>query len=185
MDCKSKPTENHHGVLVNIDGNGIFIIGDAGIGKSSLALELLYQGHQLIADDYVEFSKPSNKIIGHCPTLLENILHTRELGLLSISNIFGQHAWTLSHSLDYVVSLKAPPINHEVQFSPEKRSYSILGQQFPLLSLSTHSPASLSHRIYCWLSIQKNEFNNPEIQFKHKHQQMMARTPHSREILWP
>ena len=150
-----KPIENHHGVLVNISGNGVLIIGDAGVGKSSLALELLYQGNPLIADDYIEFSKSSNTIIGTCPKLLENTLHTRELGLLTISEIFGSQAWQPNHSIDYVISLKEHAANHEIQLIPEKEYYSILGIQLPLLQLSTHNTASLIHRIDCWLSMQK------------------------------
>lgn len=181
-----KPIENHHGVLVNISGNGVLIIGDAGVGKSSLALELLYQGHPLIADDYVEFSKSSHKIIGTCPKLLENILHTRELGLITISEVFVHQAWQLSHSVDYVISLTEHYANHEVQLTPEKSDYSILGVQLPLLHLSTHNPASLIHRIDCWLSMQKNVHHKPEVHFKEQHQQMIERTSqHSRERLWP
>ena len=181
-----KSIEKHHGVLVNISGNGVLIIGDAGVGKSSLALELLYQGHQLIADDYIEFSKSSNKVIGTCPKLLENTLHTRELGLIAISETFGPQAWQLSHPIDYVISLKERYANHEIQLIPERISYPILGVQLPLLQLSTQCPASLTHRIDCWLSMQKNNHNQPEVQFQEQHRQMMASTSqYPWEHLWP
>ncbi|NOQ81420.1 MAG: serine kinase, partial [Methylophaga sp.] len=141
--------ESHHGVLMRIDGYGVFIIGCAGVGKSSLALELIAQGQQLIADDIVEFAKHSNSIIGHCPPMLEGLLHTRELGLISISTVFGQSAWKHQQSLDFVISLQST-FTADIELTKADNEYPILGHSFPQLTLSTHNPASLVHRIQCW-----------------------------------
>lgn len=174
--------ESHHGVLMNIASYGVFIVGPAGIGKSSLALELLSQGHQLIADDVVEFSKQENSITGHCPPMLEDLLHSRELGLISISTVFGQAAWQQQHKLDVVISLQSefPP---DIKLIPEKKYYTLLGQPFPLLSLSMHNPASLAHRILCWLTMQL-ESHNPEKELKQRQQRTMSNTLKYRESTW-
>ena len=153
---------SHHGVLMNIAGYGVFIIGPAAIGKSSLALELLSQGHQLIADDIVDFSKPNNIVVGHCPPLLENVLHTRELGIMSVPTIFGQQAWQKEHKLDVVISLQATH-NSKIELTPEKEYYFVLDSSFPMLKLSTHNPASLTHRIQCWITMIQTPNNAEQI----------------------
>lgn len=66
---KTFGSEHRHGVMMKVGELGVFIIGPANIGKSSLALELLHQGHQLIADDSVEFRWQANKLTAHCPSL--------------------------------------------------------------------------------------------------------------------
>jgi len=164
--------ESHHGVLMRIDGYGVFIIGSAGIGKSSLALELIAQGQQLIADDVVEFSEHSNSIMGHCPPMLEGLLHTRELGLISISTVFGQTAWKRQQSLDFVILLQSS-FTADIELTKTENDYPILGQIFPLLTLSTHNPASLVHRIQCWLAM-LNKQHRPEIKLKLRQQESMS-----------
>ncbi|NOQ93562.1 MAG: serine kinase [Methylophaga sp.] len=163
--------ESHHGVLMRIAGLGILIIGPAGIGKSSLALELIYQGHQLIADDVVEFSRQSNRITGHCPPMLEGLLHTRELGLISIPTVFGQDAWQQHQTLHAVISLQAT-FQSDITLTAEK-THTLLGLTFPLLTLSTDNPASLTHRIQGWLTMQTSQ-HQPENELKKRQHIIMS-----------
>jgi len=150
-----------HGVLIKMNDSGVFITGDAGVGKSSLALELLYQGHTLIADDNVTFYKQKNKIIGHCPSVLEELLHTRELGLISVSTLFGEQAWQQKHALDLIVEITEKS-SDAIQLILDKKTRSILGRPIPLLTLSLYNPASLVHRIQCYLSMQQHPSHHPE-----------------------
>jgi HPr kinase/phosphorylase len=164
--------ESHHGVLVSIANKGILIIGAAGIGKSSLALELLYQGHQLIADDCVEVIHIDDKVIGQCPLLLENVLHSRELGLIPITAIFGKTAWQQKQTIDYVVKLQTE-LPAQIHFSQQDKQYAIAKVQLPLLILNTHNPASLSHRLLCWLQMQSQQ-SDTETNFMQRQHNMMA-----------
>lgn len=165
--------ETHHGVLMNITGQGVFITGPAGIGKSSLALELLQQGHTLIADDIAEFHLNNKQVTGQCPNLLQNRLHTRELGLINVSEHFGHDAWQPSVTLSYIIALHNSHTDAEVSLSPTQGQKVICQQTWPVLNLSTHNPASLSTRILTWLKI--NHQPKAESQtFIKQHQQAMA-----------
>jgi len=169
-------SEHHHGVFVAIDGKGVFIIGEAGSGKSSLALELLHQGHQLIADDSIEFKK-SETITGHCPQLLHHMLHTRELGLINITEQFGNQAWQAKHTLDHIIRLQSDHHPEQNGLAPTLGSYLICQQELPVLNLNLNNPASLTHRIKTWISSQDSTVKNHH-SFKQKQQNMMTE-PHT------
>lgn len=165
--------ETHHGVLMDITGQGVFITGPAGIGKSSLALELLQQGHTLIADDIAEFHLNNDQVVGQCPDLLQNRLHTRELGLINVIEQFGPHAWQPDIALSYIIALHDGHTDTEVSLSPTRGQKTICQQTWPMLNLSTHNPASLNTRILTWLKI--NHQSEVESQtFIKQHQQAMA-----------
>jgi len=140
---------------MNVTGYGVLIIGSPAIGKSSLALELLSQNHQLIADDVVDFCYSNNIVSGHCPSMLSGLLHTRELGLISVRTVFGNKAWQSQYKLDYVIEL-TQHFDSNINLVLEKRFYTVLNQAFPLLTLSLSTPASLSSRLLCWLNMQAN-----------------------------
>ena len=147
--------ESHHGVLMNIHGQGIFIRGQPNIGKSSLALELLYQGHQLISDDIAEFKITSKGIMGYCPPLTSGLLHTRELGLIPVLQLFGKTAWCSETRLSYVVLLHHNDITkNNNNLTPSLENYTICQTAYPVLRLCTKNPASLIHRIQTWLALQ-------------------------------
>jgi HPr kinase/phosphorylase len=163
----SPSSESHHGVLMNIDGQGVFIKGEPGIGKSSLALALLYQGHQLIADDIAEFEHQQEHIIGHCPPLLSGLLHSRELGLIPVRELFGKAAWQAETTLRYVILLHQDHTRISNQnLTPPIAHYTICQHNFPMLPLCSINPASLTHRIQTWLALQshQDEVNNAFIQ---------------------
>jgi len=171
MPLQQHKLADRHGVLMNINGNGIFIIGQAGIGKSSFALELLHQGHQLIADDVVEFSQSENTITGSCPEMSAGLLHCRELGLISVPELFSPKAYLPQQSLNYVVELKNS-LNNNSTLSPSQ-TYKIANVSFPLLQLSINSPASLYHRMLSWISMQKS-LSDVELNLKQRQQKLMS-----------
>jgi HPr kinase/phosphorylase len=85
--------ESMHGVFMDIFGMGVMITGESGLGKSELGLELISRGHGLVADDSVDLYRINQATIeGRCPTLLQNLLEVRGIGLLDIKAIFGETA---------------------------------------------------------------------------------------------
>lgn len=148
-------TESHHGVMICIHGQGILITGKPAIGKSSLALALVAEGYQLVADDVIEVSNSDNTLFGHCPNMLRGLLHTRELGTIDIEKLFGISAWVESAPLQYVVELSNEPIPAEIEGM--KQTTQIMQQSLPLLKLSPNNPASIATRILTWLKMQHHD----------------------------
>lgn len=99
--------EYTHGVFAEIHGKGVLIIGKSGVGKSEVVLDLIVRGHKLIADDSVAFfKKDQNTLIGKAPSLLENLMEVRGLGILDIKKLFGRKSVTKEKKLFLVVELK-------------------------------------------------------------------------------
>ena len=87
------PRVTRHGVLVEVYGEGILLMGDSGIGKSEAAVELLKRGHRLIADDAVEIRKIDNDLlVGTAPELIRNYIELRGIGIINVAKLFGMGA---------------------------------------------------------------------------------------------
>ncbi|MGB4811156.1 MAG: HPr(Ser) kinase/phosphatase [Methylophilaceae bacterium] len=96
-----------HGVFMEVQGFGALIKGDAAIGKSELALELISRGHRLIADDVVDFFRVSpERIEGRCPSMLQDFLEVRGLGILNIRALFGDNSVKPTKPLDLIIQLE-------------------------------------------------------------------------------
>ena len=100
-------TTSLHGVFIEVQGFGVLIKGNAAIGKSELALELITRGHRLIADDIVDFYRIApERIEGRCPVLLQDFLEVRGLGILNIRALFGDNAVKPTKPLDLIIALE-------------------------------------------------------------------------------
>jgi HPr kinase/phosphorylase len=98
-----------HGVFMEVLGTGVLFTGDAGAGKSELALELVTRGHRLVADDVVELKHVApDTLEGSCPTLIRDFLEVRGLGILNIRFLFGETAVKLQKNLKLIVELVRP-----------------------------------------------------------------------------
>ena len=168
--------ESLHGVLMQIDGYGVFITGQAGIGKSSLALELLHHGHQLIADDIVDFNTyKNNQILGTCPEMLSGLLHTRELGVIDVKSIFGSQSIKPSAELNVIIHLDSI-VDRDSSLEANVVHKRICQQAFPCLTLSVNNPATLYHRLQVWLKLLKFETNAAEQLVSRQHKMMSVKT---------
>ena len=83
------PVITRHGVLMNVYGEGVLMLGDSGIGKSETAIELIKRGHRLIADDAVEIKRIGDTLIGTAPPLIRNYLEVRGIGVIDVQKLFG------------------------------------------------------------------------------------------------
>ncbi len=128
------PRITRHGVLVEVYGEGILLIGDSGIGKSEAAVELLKRGHRLIADDAVEIRKVSgHSLVGTSPELIRNYIELRGIGIINVAKLFGVGAVRLENQLDLVVQI-VPWNTQEVydRLGLEEKYMEILGVNIPL-----------------------------------------------------
>jgi HPr kinase/phosphorylase len=98
-----------HGVFMEVMGIGVLITGESAIGKSELALELISRGHRLIADDVVEiYQTTPDTLEGRCPSLLQDFIEVRGLGVLNIRALFGEVAVKPKKTLRFIVHLEQP-----------------------------------------------------------------------------
>ncbi len=108
LGSKYAPTTAVHGVLVDIYGVGVLIMGKSGVGKSETALELVKRGHRLVADDSVEIRQEDyDTLIGNAPPLIEHLLEIRGLGILNVMTLFGAVAVIRDKRISYVIQLEA------------------------------------------------------------------------------
>ena len=107
LESQLAPTTAIHGVLVDVYGVGVLIIGKSGVGKSETALELVKRGHRLVADDCVEIrQEDQDTLIGSAPELIEHLLEIRGLGIINVMTLFGAGAVRSFKRITLVMSLE-------------------------------------------------------------------------------
>ena len=100
------PRITRHGVLMEVYGEGVLIIGESGMGKSETAVELLKRGHRLIADDAVEIRRISgNVLVGTAPALVRNYVELRGIGIINVAKLFGMGAVKAENEINLVVNI--------------------------------------------------------------------------------
>jgi HPr kinase/phosphorylase len=104
LESKLSPCEILHGNFMDVYGVGVLIIGKSGIGKSECALELVNNGHRLIADDSVVVRLKQNNLIGYCDETFQNLIEIRGLGIINIKELFGIGSIVLEKTIDLVIN---------------------------------------------------------------------------------
>jgi len=108
LNLKLAPCITRHGVLVEVYGEGILILGDSGVGKSETAIELIKRGHRLVADDAVELRRVSAKtIVGSAPEIIRHYIELRGIGIVDVRRLFGMGAVKDSERIDMIINLEA------------------------------------------------------------------------------
>jgi len=101
------PSITRHGVLIDVDGVGILLIGESGIGKSETALELVKRGHRLVADDAVIIKRVTdNRLVGEAPEVIRHLMEIRGVGIINIEHMYGVSAILKSKSVDLIVQME-------------------------------------------------------------------------------
>ena len=131
------PRITRHGVLVEVYGEGILLIGDSGIGKSEAAVELLKRGHRLIADDAVEIRKVStDSLLGTAPELIRNYIELRGIGIINVAKLYGMGAVKLENEINLVVNIVAWNTQEVYdRLGLEEQHTEILGVKVPMYTI--------------------------------------------------
>ena len=127
------PRITRHGVLMEVYGEGLLLVGESGMGKSETAVELLKRGHRLIADDAVEIRKISgNTLMGTAPAVIRNFVELRGIGIINVANIFGMGAIKAENQIDLVVNI-VPWNSHETydRLGMEVQYTELMGVKIP------------------------------------------------------
>ncbi|MCX8129253.1 MAG: HPr(Ser) kinase/phosphatase [Clostridia bacterium] len=107
LNIQLAPRTTKHGVLVEVYGEGILILGDSGVGKSETALELVKRGHRLVADDVVEIRKVSDKtLVGTAPDIIRHFIEIRGIGILDVKNLYGVGSVKVTENINLVIHLE-------------------------------------------------------------------------------
>ena len=131
------PRITRHGVLMEVYGEGIFITGESGIGKSETAVELLKRGHRLIADDAVEIKKTaSTQLVGTAPSLIRNYIELRGIGVINVANLFGMGAIKEETAVNLVVNIVPWEAGrHYDRMGLEEHFVDLLGVKIPSVTI--------------------------------------------------
>ena len=107
LNVKLAPMISIHGVLVDVFGEGVLIMGESGIGKSEAALELIKRGHRLVSDDVVEIRRVSDEtIIGSAPDITRHFIELRGIGIIDVKTLFGVESVKDTQAIDMVIKLE-------------------------------------------------------------------------------
>lgn len=140
------PRITRHGVLVEVYGEGILLLGDSGVGKSETAIELVKRGHRLIADDAVEIKRVSSKtLVGSAPEIIRHYVELRGIGIVDVRRLFGMGAVKETEKIDLVVNME-PWIQGKMydRLGIDDQSVDILGIKVPALTIPVRPGRNLA-----------------------------------------
>lgn len=140
------PRITRHGVLVEVYGEGILILGDSGVGKSETAIELVKRGHRLIADDAVDIKRVSAKrLVGSAPDLIRHYVELRGIGIIDVRRLFGMGAIKETESIDLVINLE-PWIQGKMydRLGLDSETMEILGLKIPSITIPVRPGRNLA-----------------------------------------
>ena len=140
------PCITRHGVLVEVYGEGILILGDSGVGKSETAIELVKRGHRLIADDAVEIKRVSKKsLVGQAPEILRHYVELRGIGIIDVKRLYGISAVKNTEKIDLVINLESWVQGKMYdRLGLDEQKIDILGIELPSLTIPVRPGRNLA-----------------------------------------
>lgn len=137
LNVELAPRITRHGVLIEVYGEGILIMGESGVGKSETAIELVKRGHRLVADDAVEIRKTSNRtLVGQSPDNIRHFLELRGIGIINTKRLFGMGAVKVSEKIDLIIEFE-PWDSEKIydRMGVDNQYTNILGIKIPSLTI--------------------------------------------------
>lgn len=140
------PRATMHGVLVDVYGVGILLVGASGIGKSETALELVKRGHRLVADDAVEIRQTAeNRLVGNAPHLIRHLLEIRGLGIINVMTLFGAGAVRDFKAISLVIQLEVWKENRQYErLGLDEEKMKIIDTELPMLTVPVRPGRNLA-----------------------------------------
>lgn len=131
LNVELAPCISIHGVLVDVYGVGVLIMGESGIGKSEAALELINRGHRLVTDDVVEIRKVSDDtLVGKAPDITRHFIELRGIGIVDVKSLFGVQSVRETQTIDLVINMEEWDKNREYdRLGPKEESTEFLGNK--------------------------------------------------------
>jgi HPr kinase/phosphorylase len=145
LEDRLAPRTVVHGVLLDVYGLGVLLLGDSGMGKSECALDLVVRGHRLVADDVVEIKRVREVLVGTGPELTRYHMELRGLGIVNVKDLFGVAAVRMSKFVEFVIRLD--PWEDDKRYDRlglDERSYEILGIELPYVEMPVGPGRNLS-----------------------------------------
>lgn len=146
LSVQLAPRITRHGVLVEVYGEGVLILGDSGVGKSETAIELVKRGHRLIADDAVEIKKVSAKtLVGSAPEVIRHYVELRGIGVVDVRRLFGMGAVKQTEKIDLVIKLE-PWVQGKSyeRLGMDQESMNIMGIEIPAMTIPVRPGRNLA-----------------------------------------
>lgn len=146
LEYQLAPSTTLHGVLVDVYGVGVLIMGNSGIGKSETALELVKRGHRLVADDAVEIHQyDENSLVGTAPELIRYLLEIRGVGIINVMTLFGAGAVRDRKRISMVIYLETwVEHQHYDRLGLDEETFSIIDTQVPKLTIPVRPGRNLA-----------------------------------------
>ena len=146
LNVSLAPRITRHGVLVEVYGEGILILGESGVGKSETAIELVKRGHRFIADDAVEIKRVSAKaLVGAAPEIIRHFIELRGIGIVDVRRLFGMGAVKDTEKIDMVIKLEQWDKNKIYdRLGLEKETTNILGIEVPTTTIPVRPGRNLA-----------------------------------------
>ncbi len=146
LNVELAPRITRHGVLMEVYGEGVMIMGESGVGKSETAIELLKRGHRLVADDAVEIRRVSDRtLVGQSPENIRHFMELRGVGIVNTRHLFGISSVKSSEKLDMVIRLENwDPSKVYDRMGLDEETIEILGLNIPCLTVPVTSGRNLA-----------------------------------------
>ena len=177
LNTNLAPRITRHGVLVEVYGEGILILGDSGVGKSETAIELVKRGHRLIADDAVEIKRVSAKtLVGSAPEIIRHYVELRGIGIVDVKRLFGMGAVKDTEKINLVINLEQWVQGKMYdRLGLDDETMDILGIEIPSITIPVKPGRNLAIilEIAAMNNRQKRMGHNTALDFVNRHDSMI------------